>query len=837
MQVMGLEVSINNPSYPDSGQQQMQQHQQQQHQQQQQQQQHLYLQQLYNSHNCLHSSSEQQQIFSLTVSLESGLQELFPLFLLANPLAPSIPQNCKKSSDHCSQTQGHSSVQCRSLNKVRASGTSKGQAARSKRQSSSLKNIWKCGSKDRIMDLDNAMTSEESIPQDYKQSQKWPHKTNEEQDTEDRTMHGTVKDPETVGMLLKETDTEDTTLRDFPPDASTVSRDDLKITKALWDYWNELNALNRIYIKLERELSDELGHSTLSGQRQESSPITDTLDSSKDIYSETEWLQDNITGPIVRFPLSAPTSTMPHQGIALMPCTPEIMLHHTALPPDTLAIIFYPTLDIDCRDVPALSDDSSFPQLTLGLKDAEKLISILDNPKHSDLAMGTVSEWIYEEQDYDLQADDSGRDQGRYDKPKDLQAIMSQPIFNPFKFEAAIRVRRVLANLRLNDRYNTPKSDASSITDSTDDDSPQGSKLKSMVSTSYNRLLGSALRRQNIAPTKSKDREHGTATDDERDQTLTPMETPPTTTAAAIRQEIDKFRDISTAFPYLRHSSKSRARPSRLAHSNLPSQISGDDQYLITAKEASRRSNSLSTFWSNSYIQHHYNKYNSNDSGTGISGKIVMVLMSTTCTIGVGMFGALLFVVALKVGILRSRRLNHHSSHSQQPMQQLVSLQQQEREIKKVIPKEVLESFGTQTVLHNSSTHVALTTPKAKTRSEMALFTKGRLPYANDVIEMEEGLEDSDSRMSSRRRRLGRRRRSSGGQLLLGVLHDHCDCEGGEGDDEKDSSLSENESSTDEDENGDERDSFSQSLSDGVADSSMDMEQASQSPHRRITFG
>ncbi|KAG0012551.1 hypothetical protein BGZ80_011662 [Entomortierella chlamydospora] len=814
----------------------------------------------------MHSSSKQQQIFSLTVYLESGLQELFPLSLLANPLVPSIPQNCKKSSDHCSQTQGHSSVQCRSLNKVRTSGTSKGQAARSKRQPS-LRNIWKRESKDRIMNLDNAMTPKESILQDYKQSQKWPHKTEEEQDTEDRAIHTTVKDPgEAVGMLLKETDIEDATLRDFPPDVSAISRGDLKFAKALWDYWNELNTFNRIYIKLETELSDELGHGTLSGPRQESSPITDTLDSSKDTYSETGWLQDNITGPIVRFPLSAPISTIPHQGIALMPCTPEIMLDHTALPPDTSAIIFYPTLDIDCRDVPALSDDSSIPQLTLGLKDAEKLISILDNLKYGDLAMGTVSEWItytmdatsamslienipgfYEEQDYDLQAGDSGRDQERYDKPKDLQSIMSQPIFNPFKSEAAVRVRRVLANLRLDDRYSTPKSDASSMTDSTDDDNPQGSKLESMVSTSYNHLLGSALHRQNLAPTKSKNREHGTATDGERDQTLTPMETPPTTTAAAIRQEIDKFRDISTAFPYLRYNSKARTRPNRLAHRaqpSLPSQVLSDDQYLITAKEASRRSNSLSTFWSNSYIQYHYNKYNGNGSGTGISGKIAMVLMSTTCTIGVGMFGALLFVVALKVGILRSRRLNHHSSHSQQPMQQLVSLQQQQREIKKVVPKEVLESFGIQTVLHNSSTHVALTTPKAKTRSEMALFTKGRLPYAKDVIEMEEGLEDSDSIMSSRRRKLGRRRRSDGGQLLLGVLHDHCDCEGGEGDDEKDSSLSENESNTDEDEYGDERDSFSQPLLDGVADSSMDMEQAtaatqsttSQGSYRRITY-
>ncbi|KAF9361717.1 hypothetical protein BGX26_000072 [Mortierella sp. AD094] len=939
MQVLGVEVSVNSPSYTsvlsraDSSQQQ---------QQQQQQQQHLYLQQLYNLDHRQHSFSK-PQIFSLAVYLESGLQELFPLSLLTNPSVPSIPQKCKKSSDHCSQHQGHSSLQCRPPNKVRARGTSKSQTARSKRLSS-LRNSWKRGSKNVrtvVMDLDTAISPKESIhlSQDYKQGQKWlsrqqcphtlieglydahsstiagatvkghlePHEqyqeklvsiTEEERDaedmdchtTEDGTIYATMRAlAEAVGMLLEETEMEDATLRDTPSDVLSISewtRDDLEFAKALWDYWDELDALNRIHIQLERELSDELGHSTPSGPplpplpphrlRQESSPITDTRGRSEDTHPEAGWLQDDITGPIVRFPLSAPMPTMPHQWIALMPCTLEIMIDHTVLSLDTSAIIFYPTLSIDCTVVPAFND-SSIPLLTLDRKDAEKLISILDNLSYGNLAMCTFSKWIthtmdatrtmslieeiprfYDEQDYDLQVDDSESDKKGYEQPKEFQ-VMSRPtivsVFDSFKSEAAVRVRRVLVNLGLDGGYSTRKSDASSMTGPIDEDNPQGSKSEAMVSTSYYRFLDSALHRQNLAPTTSNDeksREYGATTDGGRDQTLAPMETPSArspvdTTTVAIGEEIDEARDVSTIFPFSRHHSKARTRPNRLAHRahpSLPSQILDDDQYLIMAKEASRRSNSLSTFWSNSYIQHHYSRYSSNISNTSIAGKITMVLMSTVCTVGVGMFGALLFVVALKVRLFRSRRLSRHASHSQQTTQQLISLQQQHREIKKVIPKGVLESFGVKTVLHNSSTTVTLTAAKAKTRSEMALFTKGRLPYAKDVIEMEEGLEDPDSRVNSRRQRLGRRRRTGSGQLLLGVLHDHCDCEEDEDDDEKDSALSGDESDMDGDEYGDERDSFSQPLLDGVTDSSIDVEQiaaailtaTSQGSHRRISY-
>ncbi|KAF9945794.1 hypothetical protein BGZ70_003567 [Mortierella alpina] len=141
-----------------------------------------------------------------------------------------------------------------------------------------------------------------------------------------------------------------------------------------------------------------------------------------------------------------------------------------------------------------------------------------------------------------------------------------------------------------------------------------------------------------------------------------------------------------------------------------------------------------------------------------MTGKLAMVLMSTICGVGVGMFGALLFVVALKVRLFQTRRRGQHQgAHSQHA--QLQHQTHQFREPKKVVPRGILDSFDVQTVLHTSMTTMTTTTTTVA-KADEATFTKIKLAYAEDVIEMEEGFEDQAERDNARRQRLGRTRTS-----------------------------------------------------------------------------
>ncbi|KAF9901227.1 hypothetical protein EC991_006398 [Linnemannia zychae] len=163
-----------------------------------------------------------------------------------------------------------------------------------------------------------------------------------------------------------------------------------------------------------------------------------------------------------------------------------------------------------------------------------------------------------------------------------------------------------------------------------------------------------------------------------------------------------------------------------------------------------------------------------------MTGKLAMVLMSTICGVGVGMFGALLFVVALKIRVFQTRHrggaggegrhgLNMQATAALQHQQQL-----REHGYKKVIPRGILESFGVQTVLCTSTTTMmASALPKGSNsciESNMGCFQKGNRkdkmmgmmsPYAEDVFEMEEGLQDLAARENSRRERERMRTRTS----------------------------------------------------------------------------
>jgi hypothetical protein len=148
-----------------------------------------------------------------------------------------------------------------------------------------------------------------------------------------------------------------------------------------------------------------------------------------------------------------------------------------------------------------------------------------------------------------------------------------------------------------------------------------------------------------------------------------------------------------------------------------------------------------------------------------MTGKLAMVLMSTICGVGVGMFGALLFVVALKVRVFQDRRRGGVEGRFGLNMQATAALQHQqqlrEHGYKKVIPRGILESFGVQTVMHTSTTTMMTTGNKGDDNgfdSKLGHCSSGnsgknKLAYAGDVFEMEEGLQDQAARENSRRER------------------------------------------------------------------------------------
>ncbi|KAF9977101.1 hypothetical protein BGZ73_006975 [Actinomortierella ambigua] len=167
-----------------------------------------------------------------------------------------------------------------------------------------------------------------------------------------------------------------------------------------------------------------------------------------------------------------------------------------------------------------------------------------------------------------------------------------------------------------------------------------------------------------------------------------------------------------------------------------------------------------------------------------MTARLLMVFMSTVCGVGVGMFGALLFVVALKVRLFQSRRpsqggTNSNNSNTNSHQQQ----QQRQQQLgglglnllqphgmghsggvaqKKVVPRGVLESFGVQTVLETSATCTKTT---AMVPADLSILKKGRPAYAEDVLEMEQGFEEIADRDQARRER----RRSRSRALLVGT--------------------------------------------------------------------
>lgn len=523
----------------------------------------------------------------------------------------------------------------------------------------------------------------------------------------------------------------------------------------------------------------------------------------------------------MRFPFSGPMPIMPQNWIALMPCpvgeSPEFDPDQTGrktptLPLNASAIVFYATTSGDCRgyaETVVGEGESLPPVMVLDALSAETLILTLDSLSYGTTAMASLSMTDLDSNATvtgistpPIRADDNDNEAAidagtgeesttldsldtieKEELPKKLatrplrrQIVISMPelatMVDSFTAGAAIRARRVLVNLGLD----TQDTDTDEQLDANDDRREMGRDDADY----YRPLTGAMLLKNGGAGARkgayfgseavdvdSHGQEHDSGQDKEKDKGK------------------EKEGTVSRAFILQRHS-KTRTRPNRLSQrghqASTHSQLLDQVQSLMLLKEYPQYSRGHQSLHHHlSGLQQNNNNNNlplTHPSNTTLSGKVAMVLMSIVCGIGVGMFGALLFVVALKVRLFQSRRSNNSGSglhplrHATAAQQQQAHQQMRESGVKKVIPLGVLESYGVQTVLQTSDATVVLTAVSEKSKAKMALLSKGPKTYAEDVIEMEEGLEDAEARANARRLRLERRRNRVGGQGQLRLGRD-----------------------------------------------------------------
>ncbi|KAF9547784.1 hypothetical protein EC957_007730 [Mortierella hygrophila] len=521
----------------------------------------------------------------------------------------------------------------------------------------------------------------------------------------------------------------------------------------------------------------------------------------------------------MRFPFSGPMPIMPQNWIALMPClveeSPEFDLDQMgrktlSLPLNASAIVFYETTNEACQGYAETIDaegDSFPPVMIMDALSAKKLILTLDSLSYGTTAMASLARtdpdskatatWI---RTTPIRADDNDNeettDAGTREesttldsldtiekeelpnkaakRPLRRQIVISMPelasMVDSFTAGAVIKVRRVLVNLGL-DTQDTVTDEQLDVDDDRiergrdDEDYYCPLTAAMLLKNGGVRARKAAYSGSEAADVDSHGLDHDRGQDKEKDKRK------------------GKEGTASRAFILQRHS-KTRTRPNRLSQrghqASTQSRLLDQVQSLMLLKEYPRYDRGRQSLHHRHSELHHNNNNNNlpltHPDNTTISGKVAMVLMSTICGIGVGMFGALLFVVALKVRLFQSRRSNNSGSglhplrHATAAQQQQVHQQMRENGVKKVIPLGVLESYGVQTVLQMSDATMVLTAVGEKSKAKVALLSKGPKAFAEDVIEMEEGLEDAEARVNARRLRLERRRNRVGGsgQLRLG---------------------------------------------------------------------
>ncbi|KAF9564974.1 hypothetical protein EC968_004376 [Mortierella alpina] len=523
-------------------------------------------------------------------------------------------------------------------------------------------------------------------------------------------------------------------------------------------------------------------HQQQPNQQQE--PLLPVLNQNDDRDSEpdvlwrgyvnaTEWntlsprIQDlPISGPLWKFPRSSPLPmAMQHPWLALVACTRYSKDHLlAALDGGATAVIFYDpepehqelgtescsTLLSDVKEAILPDKASRLVVLRLNSSTSKRLAVALDRLDDGSVAMASVRiiditaqnsasrEVVPQE---DQLADNNEVSSAKVD-PSNHQEVRHchvGSIASSFK-TGAIIAGKVLVHLGLDARYKVPKGAMRHTQpDSTFTEKEAEKEENRMLSTPFLPLSTSMLMKQDTIPMTKIDLEQDSEDTVKQDvkkgeararvvgaKTATFDGTESMTKNQESKERKDSSHHHRRGFQSgLKSRQRPRARPDRLVqrlYTFSPSKFVQDASILVK-----------------------------DDSMTG---KLAMVLMSTICGVGVGMFGALLFVVALKVRLFQTRRRGQHpGAHSQQAQQQHQI--HQFRELKKVVPRGILDSFGVQTVLHTSTTTMTTTTVG---KADGAMFTKIKLAYAEDVIEMEEGFEDQAERDNARRQRLRRTR-------------------------------------------------------------------------------
>ncbi|KAF9984081.1 hypothetical protein BGZ75_004363 [Mortierella antarctica] len=476
-----------------------------------------------------------------------------------------------------------------------------------------------------------------------------------------------------------------------------------------------------------------------------------------------------LSGPLWKFPRSSPLPmAMPHPWLALVACTRSSKEHLlAAVEGGATAVIFYDpeqdhqevgmdscsTLLSDVKEVIMPENASRFVVLRLNSSTAKRLAVALDRLDDGSVAIASVR--II---DIATQDSASGTLAPQVDQSADSAEVSSMKVDSSNHQEAghrhvgsiadsfktgAIIAGKVLVHLGLDARFRAPKGAMRYTQPDSTSTEKDVEKENRMASTPFLPLSTAMLMKQDrhtVPMTKigleqdSKDTVQQDITKGEARAKVVGAKTATDddTKSMAKNQGSKERRDSShhhrRGFQYgLKSRQRPRSRPDRLVqrlYAFSPSKFVQDASILVK-----------------------------DDSMTG---KLAMVLMSTICGVGVGMFGALLFVVALKVRLFQTRRRGQQQgAHSQQAQQQHQT--HQFREPKKVVPRGILDSFGVQTVLHTSTTTMTTTTVA---KVDGATFTKIKLAYAEDVIEMEEGFEDQAERDNARRQRLRRTRTS-----------------------------------------------------------------------------
>ncbi|KAF9273228.1 hypothetical protein BGZ68_001700 [Mortierella alpina] len=528
-------------------------------------------------------------------------------------------------------------------------------------------------------------------------------------------------------------------------------------------------------------------HHQQQQHNQQHEPLSSALNQNDDGDSEpdvlwrgyvnaTEWntssprIQDlPLSGPLWKFPRSSPLPmAMQHPWLALIACTRHSKEHLlAAVQGGAIAVIFYDpeqdhkevgtdrcsTLLSDIKETIMPDSASRLVVLRLNSSTSKRLAIVLDRLDDGSVAMASVRIIDIATKDTvsgkatpqgDQSADSVEVNPVKADSSDHHQEARHRragSIADSFK-SGAIIAGKVLVHLGLDARYRAPKGVLRRTQPgSTSTEKEAEREENRMLSTPFLPLSTSMLMKQDRVPFTKFELEQDTRYTAKQDvkkgeararvvgaKTATVDETESQAKNPGSEERKGSAHHHRRGFQSgLKSRQRPRSRPDRLVqrlYAFSPSKFVQDASILVK-----------------------------DDSMTG---KLAMVLMSTICGVGVGMFGALLFVVALKVRLFQTRRRGlHQGAHSQQAQQQHQT--HQFREPKKVVPRGILDSFGVQTVLHTSTTTMTTTTV-AKT--DGATFTKIKLAYAEDVIEMEEGFEDQVERDNARRQRLRRTRTS-----------------------------------------------------------------------------